>query len=100
QRNAHTTRKPKVISSNKTSKTRLREAAFGLFTGLVVLCGLAVGLNSALAQTLQLRFPFDDPPGSTTTASDTSGGGLSVTLSMQTATSIAVDMHGAAGSGI
>src|SRR5262245_20260331 len=57
--------------------------------------------NAAQAQTLQLRFPFDDAGPGTTTASDTSGGGLAVTLNMETSTAgTATDLHGPAGSGI
>src|SRR6516225_10156484 len=62
---------------------------------------LIAAASSTLAQTLQLRFPFDDAGPGTTTASDTSGGGLSVTLNMETSTAgTGVDLHGAAGSGI
>jgi len=53
------------------------------------------------AQTLKLRFSFDDAGPGFTTSSDTSGGGLPVTLNMETQTpGIGVDLHGAAGSGI
>src|SRR5882724_12592707 len=57
--------------------------------------------KTAQAQTLQLRFPFDDAGPGTTTASDTSGGGLAVTLNMENQTNgVGVDLHGAAGSGV
>src|SRR5437868_14045385 len=71
-------------------------------TTLMSLCLLAAGVNSAVAQlTLKLRFPFDDAGPGTTTASDTSGGGLAVTLNMETSTvGTGTDLHGAAGSGI
>src|SRR5436190_16497435 len=67
---------------------------------MICMCS-AVWVDIAQAQTLKLRFPFDDAGPGTTTASDTSGGGLAVTLSMETQTAgTAVDLHGAAGSGI
>jgi len=68
---------------------------------LMPLCLLAAGVNSAVAQTQKLRFQFDDAGPGTTTASDTSAGGLAVTLKMETQTvGTGVDLHGAAGSGI
>ncbi|PWU13202.1 MAG: hypothetical protein C5B50_19780 [Verrucomicrobia bacterium] len=72
------------------------------FTVLTLLTALGfLVANSSLAQTLKLRFPFDDAGPGTTTASDTSGGGLAVTLNMESQTAgNAVDLHGAAGSGI
>ena len=62
----------------------------------------ALLLGGALvpAQTLIVRFPFDDAPGGTTTPSDTSGGGASVTLNMLNGAGTATDFHGAPGSGI
>src|SRR5262245_57115977 len=71
--------------------------------GLIIASALAfvAGTTPALAQTLKLRIPFDDAGPGTTTASDTSGGGLPVTLNMETSTAgVGVDLHGAAGSGI
>ncbi len=50
--------------------------------------------------TLQLRLPLTDPTGSTSTASDTSGGGLSLTMNMLGANGTAADLHGAAGTGV
>ena len=61
-----------------------------------VLLGTAV----AQAQTLIFRFPFDDAPGGTTTPSDTSSGGVSVTLNMTNGAGVAADLHGALGSGV
>src|SRR5256885_12538922 len=67
----------------------------------LICIGAAAGLNTAQAQTLKLRFPFDDAGPGTTTASDTSGGGLAVTLNMETQTAgTAVDLPGAARSGV
>src|SRR5712671_5945861 len=72
-----------------------------LTTMLTFLVSLLLSGGNVSAQTLKLRFPFDDAGPGTTTASDTSGGGLAVTLSMETQTAgTAVDLHGAAGSGI
>jgi hypothetical protein len=52
------------------------------------------------AQTIKVRFPFDEAPGSTTTSSDTSGGGVAVTLNLLNGAGVATDYHGAAGSGV
>jgi beta-glucanase (GH16 family) len=49
---------------------------------------------------LRLRFKLDDPTGSTTTSSDTSGGGASVNLQMLNGTGAPMDYHGAANSGV
>jgi hypothetical protein len=49
---------------------------------------------------LQLRMPFTDAPGGTTTASDTSGGGIDITMNMFTNGTVADDLHGAAGTGV
>ena len=85
----------KPMASNKPQ--------FPVGKGLMLALALTfmTGVNPVLAQTLKLRFPFDDAGPGTTTASDTSGGALAVTLSMETSTAgTAVDLHGAAGSGI
>src|SRR5437660_579292 len=84
------------IPLNRMSNTTSHLPFFGRLFQLVaaLACLLAAGLNSAVVQTLKLRFPFDDASG-TTTASDTSGGGLAVTLLMENQTAgNAVDMHG------
>jgi beta-glucanase (GH16 family) len=52
------------------------------------------------AADLNLRFGFDDPPGSNTTASDTSDGGTNATLQMMDGNGNPADYHGAAGSGV
>jgi beta-glucanase (GH16 family) len=49
---------------------------------------------------LKLRFPFDDPPGGTTTGGDTNGGSADISLQMMNGTGAAADFHGAAGSGV
>ena len=48
---------------------------------------------------LRLRFPFDEPPGKTTTYSDTNGGGVEVALQMLNSAGNPADYHGAPGSG-
>jgi beta-glucanase (GH16 family) len=52
------------------------------------------------AATLALRVPFTDAPGTTTSLSDTNGGGVNVTLQMTDETGAPADYHGAAGSGV
>ncbi|MEI9960337.1 MAG: glycoside hydrolase family 16 protein [Limisphaerales bacterium] len=48
---------------------------------------------------LKLRIPFDDPPGNTTTGSDTNNG-VNVTLQMVNGTGVGADYHGATNSGV
>jgi hypothetical protein len=66
----------------------------------LALSSLLLGGAVAQAQTLIVRFPFDDAGGGTTTPSDTSGGGVSVTLNMTNGAGVAADFHGALGSGV
>src|SRR5881227_2787177 len=66
----------------------------------VLIAGMAAMSETGNAQTLKIRFPFDDSPGGTTTPSDTSGGGVAVTLNMLNGGGAATDFHGAAGSGV
>src|SRR5882724_11445998 len=49
---------------------------------------------------LKLRIPLNDPPGSTATSSDTSQGGVDVTLQMMNSSGAAADLHGVADSGV
>jgi len=71
-----------------------------IWTGILALAGLMLSANVAPAQpTLQLRFPFDDSSG-TTTPSDTSGGGASVTLLMLNKSNASTNLHGVANSGV
>src|SRR5258708_5853116 len=68
---------------------------------LALLISLLLPGSDASAQTLKLRFPFDDAGPGTNTTSDTSGGGLAVTLTMESPTANnGVDLHGAAASGV
>src|SRR5262249_54798362 len=50
--------------------------------------------------TLQLRVPFSDPRGSTTSASDTSQGGANVTLQLMNSAGASTDFHGNPASGV
>jgi hypothetical protein len=65
---------------------------------------LLLGANAAFAQTpvLQLRMPFMETHGSgTTCASDTSSGGINISMNMlNPAGTTAVDIHGAPGTGV
>src|SRR6266404_3613694 len=66
----------------------------------LALSSLLLGGAVAQAQTLIVRFPFDDAGGGTTTPSDTSSGGVAVTLNMLNGAGTAADLHGAVGSGV
>jgi len=69
-----------------------------IFRSLTILAMLAGSmlLGTAFAQTLQLRYTFEDGPGTTTTSS----GALPVVLNMVNSAGAAVDLHGAANSGV
>src|SRR5258706_6261451 len=90
------------ISSKIIAQSRPPGRLFHFLTVLMPLCLLAAGVTSAVAQpTMKLRFPFDEAGPGTNTISDTSGGGLAVTLTMETSTvNTGTDLHGAAGSGV
>jgi len=49
---------------------------------------------------LKLKVAFDDPPGTTTTQSDTNNGAVNVTLQMVNGAGVNSDYHGAANSGV
>src|ERR1700722_8493677 len=74
----------------------------GVFAGMTICTGLALSGNVAQAQTTNwLFFPFTDAPGSNTTVSSTSLGGIAgVTMTGYTGTGALVDLHGATGSGV
>src|SRR5882724_7409479 len=83
------------------SQSRRNKFILPLTTVLTFLVSLLLSGGDVSAQTLELRFPFDDAGPGTTTTSDTSLGGLTVTLNMETQTpGVGVDLHGAAGSGV
>jgi beta-galactosidase len=74
------------------------QAAKGVKTttvGMTVIVG-----NVPYGPTLKLRCAFDDAGPGTTTPSDTSGGGVNVTLQMLTQSGGATNLHGAANSGV
>jgi len=53
-----------------------------------------------LSPVLKLRVAFDDPPGTTTTSSDTNAGGANLTLQMMDGSGHPGDFHGALDSGV
>ena len=62
---------------------------------------LAENLAQAADPTLQLRLPFTQLHGSgTTTPSDTSSGGMNISLTMKNPSSVATDLNGYANSGV
>jgi beta-galactosidase len=63
--------------------------------GLIVVVG-----NVPYGPTLKLRYAFDDIGSGATTPSDTSGGGVNVTLQMLTQNGGGTNLHGAANSGV
>ncbi len=63
--------------------------------GLTVVVG-----NVPYGPTLKVRFPFDDAGLGTTTPSDTSGGGVTVSLQMLNQNGGTTNLHGAANSGV
>ena len=76
----------------------LIQAAKGAMTasaGLTVVVG-----NVPYGPALKVRFAFDDAGPGTTTPSDTSGGGVSVTLPMINSSGGTTNLHGAANSGV
>jgi hypothetical protein len=84
-----------------SSSTKRNHSRWKNWITLAALLSVFALAETARAQTLKLRFPFDDAGPGTTTASDTSGGGLAVTLGMETSTAgTGVDLHGAANSGV
>ena len=75
------------------------------FTAVFAGCLLADNLAQAGDPTLQLRIPFTQTQGSgTTTPSDTSGGGINISLTMETnisaSTGVIRDLNGNANSGV
>ena len=78
------------------TQTRIPSVTFTL-TLVLSLCFLLAARHSASAQTLQLRYTFED--GGTTAASDGSGA-LSVPLTLLNFAGAATDLHGAANSGV
>ncbi len=91
----------RMFTHPHTSQAMRNKFILPLATILTFLVSLLFSAGNVSAQTLKLRFPFDDAGPGTTTASDTSSGGLAVTLNMENQNpGTGVDMHGGAGSGI
>jgi len=90
-----------MFTHPQKSHSQRNKFILSLTTMLTFLVSLLLSGGNVSAQTLKLRFPFDDAGPGTTTASDTSGGGVAVTLNMENQTNgVGVDLHGAAGSGV
>ncbi len=71
------------------------KGALSSSAGLTVVVG-----NVPYGPTLKVRFPFDDAGPGTTTPSDTSGGGVNVTLQMINQSGGSTNLHGTANSGV
>ncbi|MGC3957361.1 MAG: hypothetical protein QM813_05195 [Verrucomicrobiota bacterium] len=84
------------MSSNSQPNRDRFKPSFALLPTLALLVVLLVG-RTASAQTLQLRYTFEDS--GTTTTSDP-GGALSVPLNILNFPGTAADLHGAVGSGV
>ena len=85
------------LSSNALAS----QARRGQFALLALACLLVSGAVAQAQSTNWLYFPFTDAPGSNTTVSSTSLGGIAgVTMTGYTGTGALVDLHGAVGSGV
>ena len=71
------------------------KGALSSSAGLTVVVG-----NVPYGPTLKVRFPFDDAGPGTTSPSDTSSGGVNVTLQMLNQNGGTTNLHGAANSGV
>lgn len=67
---------------------------------LVIWLGILMCMSSLQAQTLKVRMPLNDAGPGTTTSSDTSGGGASLTMQLLNFAGVGTDYHGAVGSGV
>src|ERR1019366_5658815 len=75
--------------------------SFPILAFIAVFAGCLLSANLAVAQpTLKLRYAFDDVSTGTTTPSDTSGGGVDVTLQMMGKSGSPSNLHGAPNSGV
>src|ERR1039458_10004324 len=83
-----------VVTSDLTNYAVVITNSFGAITSSIA------SLANWPSPVLQLRMPFTDAPGGTTTASDTSGGGINIAMNMFTNGTVADDLHGAAGTGV
>jgi hypothetical protein len=95
-------------NGSATNTLSINNVTTGDLTNYAVIITNSLGsITSSIASlaywpspTLQLRMPFTDAPGGTTTASDISGGGINITMNMTTNGTIAGDLHGAPGTGV
>ena len=87
--------KPKFYLINSFKTTHLILTLRPL--AILAMLASSMLLGTAFAQTLQLRYTFEDGPGTTTTSS----GALPVVLNMVSGSGLAaVDLHGPANSGV
>src|SRR5437868_4149862 len=86
---------PRTITARSQQTGRL----FSIRTALALSMGFMLSGSVAHAQSNLLKFDFEDAPG-TSTISDTSLGGVSVSLSLKNGANTATDYHGAIGSGV
>jgi fibronectin type 3 domain-containing protein len=84
---------------NRSAFSQAAPALHSLASLAVIVCAFLLAGMAQAQPTLQLRFPFDDSSG-TNTPSDTSSGGVAVTLQMMTSTGTSTNLHGAANSGV
>jgi fibronectin type 3 domain-containing protein len=91
-----------VATTARFSTNGVYSLAFQATKGaMVTSIGLTVVVgNVAYGPTLKLRYAFDDSGTGTTTPSDTSGGGVNVSLSMLNKNGGTTNLHGAANSGV
>src|SRR5258706_10294965 len=92
--------KPRFYQPTQTPTFRTT-CLISILRPLAILAMLASSLllGTAFAQTLQLRYTFEDGPGTTTT-NDPSSAIYPLALNMLSASSSAVDLHGPANSGV
>jgi len=97
----HQTHKKNNVMIPLSTKALASQARRGQFAPLALACFLLCGAVAHAQTTNWLFFPFTDAPGSNTTVSSTSLGGIAgVTMTGYTGSGALVDLHGAAGSGV
>ena len=90
-----------VVCHKVPSRLSRTNRSFPILAFIAVFAGCLLSANLAVAQpTLNLRYTFDDVSTGTTTPSDTSGGGVGVTLQMMGKNGSPSNLHGAANSGV
>jgi hypothetical protein len=87
----------KEVNDNSYFQNRMKKA----FLSLAITAMFATLAGTARAQIVnQLRIPFTDTGAGTTAASDTSLGGVAVSLSLVSSNGVPTDYHGVPGSGV